>query len=572
MNTKDEPETVDVVICGCGPTGALLAAYLGKLSIPHIVLDKEKEITTDPRGIALDEDGIRLLQGMDSFKFIGGTETCLGQAPFLTLDYSTTEGGTGHVGFICHNQPRLEKHLREAMTSSPFCNLRAQSAVTNIWEEDDWSYCVYNDSEGVDHVIRSKYFVGADGKTGYTRKNYLEPKGIVMERSTETLYDETWVALNWHITLPTPITHPDFPLWTLGYSPEEVYDLFFPRGQSFLCNPQRPAVCGRFGLPSDRLWRFEFVVRKEEDGDLMATNEMVERVVSPYFTHKGDRYSLNEDVKFPSDCIKILRSRPYMFSARCCNSWALDRVILCGDAAHVFPPYGGQGIASGFRDAASLAWRLALLCRDRPSKQPRHKEVLSGWFLERRRREGMVHYEHLPGLPFLPDMLGGMCVPQVYCKRLEGNKDEVLFTDDVILRPEEGGLFRIFGYLKDYQGLQSAKAMLQNIEKVSGGEFCACDVPFIIESGPGSSYDACQQDAKGLKGLYQIATGEDFAKSPLCRRRPEPRNFDPYYLGKKIQLKRFVVLRPDRFIFAACDTQEELERAITSAVDYLKGK
>ncbi len=56
-------ETTDVVICGCGPTGALLGAYLGQMSVPNIILEKEADITTDPRGIALDEDGIRLLQG-----------------------------------------------------------------------------------------------------------------------------------------------------------------------------------------------------------------------------------------------------------------------------------------------------------------------------------------------------------------------------------------------------------------------------------------------------------------------------------------------------------------------------
>lgn len=56
-------ETTDVIICGCGPTGALLSAYLGQMCLSNVVLEKEAEITTDPRGIALDEDGIRLLQG-----------------------------------------------------------------------------------------------------------------------------------------------------------------------------------------------------------------------------------------------------------------------------------------------------------------------------------------------------------------------------------------------------------------------------------------------------------------------------------------------------------------------------
>ena len=57
-------ETTDVIICGCGPTGALLAAFLVQYDVQNILLEKELDITQDPRGIALDEDGIRLLQAV----------------------------------------------------------------------------------------------------------------------------------------------------------------------------------------------------------------------------------------------------------------------------------------------------------------------------------------------------------------------------------------------------------------------------------------------------------------------------------------------------------------------------
>ena len=72
-------ETTEVVICGCGPTGALLSANLGQRGIRNIVLERELDITQDPRGIALDEDGIRLLQGVgiyeNVFKDIGQSKT-----------------------------------------------------------------------------------------------------------------------------------------------------------------------------------------------------------------------------------------------------------------------------------------------------------------------------------------------------------------------------------------------------------------------------------------------------------------------------------------------------------------
>lgn len=57
-------EKTGVIICGGGPTGVLLSAMLGQMRVPNIVLEREPDITTDPRGIALDEDGIRLLQAV----------------------------------------------------------------------------------------------------------------------------------------------------------------------------------------------------------------------------------------------------------------------------------------------------------------------------------------------------------------------------------------------------------------------------------------------------------------------------------------------------------------------------
>lgn len=55
-------EETDVIISGCGPTGAMLSTLLGRYHVPNVVLEREPTITQDPRGIALDEDGIRHLQ------------------------------------------------------------------------------------------------------------------------------------------------------------------------------------------------------------------------------------------------------------------------------------------------------------------------------------------------------------------------------------------------------------------------------------------------------------------------------------------------------------------------------
>ncbi|KAK4941597.1 hypothetical protein LTR10_018474 [Elasticomyces elasticus] len=618
MSQANQPpvqETV-VIICGGGPTGAVLSALLGAMKVPNIVLEREKEITTDPRGIALDEDGIRVLQSigiydriyteigscMEKFKFVTGDGTDSRKRPLLSMDYSTTEGGTGHVGFICHKQPAMEKAIRDQIEKTPFCEFRSDSTVTGVREDSQYVYVEYIDANAVTHTIKGRFLVGADGKTGYVRKKYLEPKGIVMEKSEQSSYEETWVALNWQITLPNEKSHPDFPLWRLGYTPEEAYDLFFPRQFRFLCNPKRPSVCGRFGLHSDRLWRFEFVVQKGEDGNRMASPEETGKIIYPYITHPGSRYGLSQPVQFPLDCIKTLRSRPFSFVAKSCNKWALGRVLLAGDAAHVFPPFGGQGIASGFRDASALAWRLALLHRHPKAD---HEQILTAWYTERRqqlekslaatirngeyvtesdpvkvfirdwymwaiqlipsyrkeielgaRAAGMTRYRHSEGLPFIPEMEGGVLLPQVYAYSFQ--TDKTCFTDDLIFSPGKTGLFQLLILPDDVADLDSLMDALDDVDQNSSDLIRWEEATILIQSTKASP--GLTNMSEG--GITRLATADEFAAdSTLCGNRPPPIGYDEERLRKEIKGKKFVILRQDRFVFAACDTAEGLKEA-----------
>lgn len=193
-------ESTEVIICGCGPTGAMLSVLLSNLGVKNVCLEKEADIVTDPRGIALDEDGIRALQaaGVSSdvvyseigqcigmLNFIGGIHSDLQRAPIMRMDYGTSEGGTGHVGFIGHKQPTLEMHLRNKIKESSCSTLKSSCTVLSIHGDPNGVTVAYANADGFETNLRGGFLVGADGKTGFTRKRYLESKGVLMEQISQ---------------------------------------------------------------------------------------------------------------------------------------------------------------------------------------------------------------------------------------------------------------------------------------------------------------------------------------------------------------------------------------------------
>ena len=71
------------------------------------------------------------------------------------------------------------------MAKNRHSDLRVRSTVLSIREDEDWVYVKYTDKDGQEHRIRGRFLVGADGKTGFTRKRYLEPQGILMDKALQ---------------------------------------------------------------------------------------------------------------------------------------------------------------------------------------------------------------------------------------------------------------------------------------------------------------------------------------------------------------------------------------------------
>ena len=340
----------------------------------------------------------------------------------------------------------------------------------------------------------------------------------------------------------------------------------------------------------------------------MASLEEASKIILPYITHAAHLHQLDSSVRYPNDCITTLRSRPFYFSARSCNKWALGRVIVAGDAAHVFPPFGGQGIASGFRDASSLAWRLAHLYRE-PGAD--YERVLRAWYTERKqqfdrslattirngdfvtnaspwkafirdwilyilqlsphvrhhlergpRLEGMTRYQQASGLPFIAELGGGLNIPQVYARDLLGQK--LFLTDDIIFALSKKGMFQLLILVDQLQRGWKAWEEVQGLSERSEGRLREDEATILLHDLNAERIDCKYVPVK----IVRIASGDEFAADPdLCRSRPKPRYYDPFRIRKEVGRKViFVVLRPDRFVYAACSNAQEL----SSALDRLK--
>jgi hypothetical protein len=176
----------------------------------------------------------------------------------------------------------------------------------------------------------------------------------------------------------------------------------------------------------------------------------------------------------------------------------------------------------------------------------------------------MIRYEYVAGMPFIPSLNGGLCVPQVYCKSKDG---KISFTDDVIFKSKKG-LFKILVYLTETGKADMAAVDndLSDIETISQRHISRDDITCIVESDVQDSiYDFSPYS------LYAVASAEEFAQSNLCHGRPEPRYYDPQRLRKELKGHRYTIIRSDRFVFASCSTRDELRTALEALASYLDG-
>ena len=324
----DEERVFDVAIAGLGPTGATLANLLGMAGLSVLVIEKEAGIYPLPRAIHFDGEVMRVFQA------IGLREAVLERARpgtqgmhFVNAAGETMliRGGTAALGpHGCANnyyfhQPELEALLRGGLARFANVSVRLRHALAGISQDDDAvALTVQALDEGRELHFRARYLVGADGARSPVRTHMGSPLHDLGLRQPWLVFD---------VLLQRPA---DLPVHTVQH-----------------CDPARPMTyCNVTGARR----RWEIMVLPDDDREALLAPQNLWRMVERWIT--------------PQDAT-LERAAIYTFHSVIAEGWRRGRLLLAGDACHQTPPFLGQGMCAGIRDAANLAWKLEAVLRDR---------------------------------------------------------------------------------------------------------------------------------------------------------------------------------------------------------------
>jgi len=216
----------------------------------------------------------------------------------------------GHPPTVAYYQPELEAFVRSAAVDAGV-DLRLGIEVSTTDQDDDGVSATTTSGE----THQARWLIAADGASSPIRKSL----GIAF---VDQGFDQDWLVLDVRLRRPVP---------TLSLLVQQI------------CDPERP-VTYVVGHGDYRRW--EFQLQPGESRDEMATDHRVWELLEPWIT--------------PDDA-ELVRAVVYRFHATVADAMRSGRVFLAGDAAHQMPPFLGQGLCSGVRDAANLAWKLRLV-------------------------------------------------------------------------------------------------------------------------------------------------------------------------------------------------------------------
>jgi 3-(3-hydroxy-phenyl)propionate hydroxylase len=319
----------EVLICGLGPVGQLLALHLGQLGLKTIALDEAEAPYELPRAAVVDDEVLRIFQGVGLDQAILGDAQVQPRVSFITADglraeiLDTEAGEFGQPPLVSIHQPSMERTMVAALAERGEVELRWGRRLDALDRSaEQVTAWVSPTAGGRAEPLRCRYLVACDGGRSAVR-------GLLRIGFGGSTFVQRWLVVDGLVAHPVAaVPHPHF-----------------------LGDPRRPAV----SLPmSPGRHRWEWMLHPGEPAEPFLDQDRIRALLGPWL-------GAGEEVE-------IERAIVYTFHARVAERWRAGRVLLAGDAAHVMPPFVGQGFSSGARDAANLAWKLDAVLRGAPTR------------------------------------------------------------------------------------------------------------------------------------------------------------------------------------------------------------
>ncbi|MBH0781002.1 bifunctional 3-(3-hydroxy-phenyl)propionate/3-hydroxycinnamic acid hydroxylase MhpA [Nocardia bovistercoris] len=334
------PSPADVVVVGCGPSGAVLASLLARRGRRVTVLERHREVFGLPRATSFDGETARLLAaagvgaGLSEISVPATGYQWRGADRKVLLDITFAEDGRyGWPDANTMHQPALERLLGAALAAEAGVEVRRGLSVIDIRQTEDDVTAIAEDDTGATHAFPADWLVGCDGANSVVRELSAVPM-------TDLGFSFEWLLCDVEL--------------------HEARE-FVPTNVQ-LCDPARPTTL--VGSGRDRR-RWEFMCLPGESAAELDNVDTAWRLLAPH--------------GITPETAKLLRSGVYRSHARWAQQWRRGRVFLAGDAAHLMPPFAGQGMCSGIRDVSNLAWKLDMALGGRADER-----LLDTYTVERR--------------------------------------------------------------------------------------------------------------------------------------------------------------------------------------------
>jgi 3-(3-hydroxy-phenyl)propionate hydroxylase len=318
MRSAPVPPT-DVLIVGFGPVGAMLAGLLGRRGLRVVVVERELDVYALPRAAHIDHTGLRALQEL------GCLDRVLPEMiPNPGLDFVTADGTllfrlpsdrpstSGLPTSRYFHQPGFDRAVRATVAELQSVDLRLGMEMTGFEAGPQGVEVEVRTLGGKRSRLAASWLVGCDGAWSPVR----EAGGIPLE---DLGFEEQWLVVD--LILERLV--PSLPDRAISY-----------------CDPARPLTA--IPMPNRR-YRFELMVMPGEEPSEVSRPDKVLDIL---------RHHL------PRGAARIERAAVYTFHGLLAERFRVGRVLIAGDAAHQMPPFLGQGMCSGLRDATNLAWKL----------------------------------------------------------------------------------------------------------------------------------------------------------------------------------------------------------------------